>query len=108
MAEEQKIMDEPVVPGKSNPAPGDPDQTKTRLHLSHDGFFKVNFHNKYLAESFARENLPAEITKDLDFKSMTRDEWPLDIFSTRRSCPGSKIYFDCSGSYPVRPNSKGI
>ena len=74
MSEEQKIMDEPVVPGKSNAGPGDPAQTKTRLHLSHDGLFKGAFYNQHLAESFARENLPVEITRDLDFSSMIRDE----------------------------------
>jgi len=50
MTEEQKIMDDPIVPGESNARPGDPDQTKTRLHLSHDGLFKVAFHNRYLPE----------------------------------------------------------
>ena len=62
MAEEQKPDNEPVEPGKSNAGPDTPDKTKTRIHLSHDGLFKAAFDNKHLAESFARENLPAEIT----------------------------------------------
>jgi len=74
MTEEQKIMDDPVVQGKSDARPGDTDQTKTRIHLSHDGLFKITFYNRYLAESFARENLPMEITRALDFSSMARDE----------------------------------
>ena len=92
MTEEQKIMDEPAAPGKSNTGPGAPDQTKTRLHLSHDGLFKVTFHNRHLAESFARENLPVEITRDLDFASMTRDE---DTFVDQKlsHCYADVLYY---------------
>ena len=36
--------------------------------------FRVAFDNKNVAESFARENLPGEITNQLDFSSMTQDK----------------------------------
>ena len=74
MAEEQKLENEPVVPGGSDTWPGFLEEIRIKKYLSHDGLFRVTFDNKSLAESFVRENLPAEITGDLDFSSMTQDK----------------------------------
>ena len=74
MLEGKKNDNEPPVPEENNAGPGQQDEDRPIIHLSHDGLFKVAFDNKNLAESFARENLPAEITKDLDFSSMTQDK----------------------------------
>jgi predicted transposase/invertase (TIGR01784 family) len=53
------------------PEPENKDERKFRVYLSHDGFFRVSFDKNKLAESFARENLPEEITRDLDFSTLT-------------------------------------
>jgi predicted transposase YdaD len=74
MLEGKKNDNEPPVPEENNAGPGQQDEDRPIIHLSHDGLFKVAFDNKNLAESFARENLPAEITRDLDFSSMTQDK----------------------------------
>ena len=66
MAEEQKINNDNKPPGHENK-----DKRKFRIYLSHDGLFRVSFDKKKVAESFARENLPGEITRDLDFSTLT-------------------------------------
>ena len=66
MAEEQKINNDNKPPGPENK-----DKRKFRIYLSHDGLFRVSFDKKKVAESFARENLPGEITRDLDFSTLT-------------------------------------
>ena len=67
MSEEQKLNNEPV----ESTEPGNNDETGKRIHLSHDGLFRRFFDKKNVAESFIKENLPAEITKDLDFSALT-------------------------------------
>ena len=67
MSEEKKLDNEPV----GSTEPGNKDETGTRIYLSHDSLFKVFFDKKNVAESFIKENLPAEITKDLDFSALT-------------------------------------
>jgi len=78
MPEEQKPNNEVDITDTNDAGPGieeEQDQYQgLKKHLSHDGLFKFAFDNKNIAESFARENLPAEITKDLDFSSMTQDK----------------------------------
>jgi predicted transposase/invertase (TIGR01784 family) len=74
MVEEQKPDNEPVVPEGIDAEPGNKEEQVLRKHLSHDGLFRVAFDNKNVAESFARENLPGEITNELDFSSMTQDK----------------------------------
>ncbi|NIM11009.1 MAG: hypothetical protein GTO45_03405, partial [Candidatus Aminicenantes bacterium] len=53
------------------PEPENKDKRKFRVYLSHDGFFRVSFDKNKVAESFTRENLPEEITRDLDFSTLT-------------------------------------
>ena len=67
MSEEQKLTNEP----EESTEPGNNAETGTRIHLSHDGLFRIFFDKKNVAESFIKENLPAEITKDLDFSALT-------------------------------------
>ena len=74
MAEEQKLENEPVVPGGSDTWPGFLEEIRIKKYLSHDGLFRAAFENAELVESFTRENLPAEITKKLDFSSMEQDK----------------------------------
>jgi len=66
MPEEQKCdneLNESAEPEK----PGDSD---SKIYLSHDGFFRNAF-DQTVAESFIKEYLPPEITKDLDFSTLT-------------------------------------
>lgn len=74
MVKEQKPDNEPVVPEGIDAGPGNQQEQIIKKYLSHDGLFRVAFDNKKVAESFARENLPGEITNKLDFSSMTQDK----------------------------------
>jgi len=74
MLEEQKPNNEADVSNMKDTGPDDQTEPGLRKHLSHDGLFKFAFDNKKVAESFARENLPAEIIKDLDFSTMTQEK----------------------------------
>ncbi len=65
MPEEKKLNN------NEPPEPEEKDKRKFRIHLSHDSFFRVTFDKTKVAESFARENLPEEITRDLDFSTLT-------------------------------------
>lgn len=67
MSEEQKLENEQAASAKKDPKDGD----RKRIHLSHDGLFRTVFDKKEVAESFLRENLPAEITDDLDFSALS-------------------------------------
>jgi predicted transposase YdaD len=65
MPEEQKFNN-----NNEPPEPENKDKRKFRVYLSHDGFFRISFDKNKVAESFARENLPEEITRDLDFSTL--------------------------------------
>ena len=97
MTEEKKSENEPVVPGGSDTWPGSLEEIRIKKYLSHDGLFRAAFENAKLVESFTRENLPAEITENLDFSTMEQDKDTLiDQHLTRvmRMCftiSGSKI-----------------
>ena len=45
-----------------------------KIYLSHDGLFGFAFDKKNVVESFVKEYLPEEITKDLDFLTLTPDK----------------------------------
>ncbi len=92
MSEEQKKVDEPATPVGIDAGAGSQEEVSQKIYLSHDGLFRVTFDNKNLAESFARENLPAEITKDLDFRSMTLDK---DTFVDQKlsRCYSDMLYY---------------
>jgi predicted transposase/invertase (TIGR01784 family) len=75
MLEEQKNDDnEPIAPEESNVGPIDQEEKNIKKYLSHDGLFRFAFENKHVAESFTRENLPGEITANLDFSTLTQDK----------------------------------
>jgi predicted transposase/invertase (TIGR01784 family) len=74
MSEEQKLNHEPVESAKCENGPGNQDEKDFKIYLSHDGLFRFSFDKKNVAESFARENLPVEITQDLDFSTLTPDK----------------------------------
>ena len=74
MPEEQKHNHEPEESAGGDSVPGNQQEKDFKIHLSHDGLFRFSFDKKNVAESFARENLPAEITKDLDFSTLTPDK----------------------------------
>ena len=76
MSEEQKSDIKPVVPegSGSNTVPGDLEEISIKKYLTHDGLFRVAFENPALVESFTRENLPVEITENLDFSTMEQDK----------------------------------
>ena len=65
MIEEQKTDNEPVLPGKIDATPGYRDEEGLQIYFYHDGFFGGAMDNEHLRKSFARENLPAVITKDV-------------------------------------------
>jgi hypothetical protein len=67
MVEEQKPDNEPVTPGENDAGPEDQQEQGLKKHLSNDGLFRIAFDNKDVAESFARENLPGEITTNWIF-----------------------------------------
>ena len=67
MSEERELNNEP----EESTGPGNSDEKGTRVYLSHDGLFRLFFDKKNVAESFIRENLPVEITRDLDFSALT-------------------------------------
>jgi predicted transposase/invertase (TIGR01784 family) len=73
MSEEQILEAEQLESAE----PGNSDKNTQKIHLSHDGLFRTTFDKKEVAESFIRENLPAEIVKDLDFSalSISRDSF---------------------------------
>jgi hypothetical protein len=75
MSEEQKLNNEP----EESTGPGNNDETGTRIYLSHDGLFRVFFDKKNVAESFIKENLPAEITRDLDVSHMPDEKIKGDV-----------------------------
>jgi predicted transposase/invertase (TIGR01784 family) len=74
MTEEKKPENEPMVPGGSDNWPGFLEEIRIKKYLSHDGLFRAAFENAELVESFSRENLPAEITENLDFSTMEQDK----------------------------------
>jgi hypothetical protein len=88
MVEEQKPDNKPIVPEGNDTGSGNQEEQGLKKHLSHDGLFRFAFDNKNVAESFARENLPGEITNELDFSSMTQDK---DTFVDQRL---SRCYSD--------------
>ncbi|NIM14993.1 MAG: hypothetical protein GTO45_23755 [Candidatus Aminicenantes bacterium] len=65
------MPEEKTLNNDKPPEPENKDKRRFRVYLSHDGFFRVSFDKNKLAESFTRENLPEEITRDLDFSSLT-------------------------------------
>jgi predicted transposase/invertase (TIGR01784 family) len=71
MSEEQKLNHEPVESAGCDSGAGNQQEKDLKIYLSHDGLFTVFFDKKNVVESFTRENLPAEITKDLDFSTLT-------------------------------------
>lgn len=66
MTEEQKCDNVLNVSAESEKS-GDSD---LKIYLSHDGFFRNAF-DQTVAESFIKEYLPPEITKNLDFSTLT-------------------------------------
>jgi len=75
MLEEQKNDDnEPIAKEVSDAGPVNQEEKNIKKYLSHDGLFRFAFENKHVAESFARENLPGEITGNLDFSTLTQDK----------------------------------
>ncbi|MDQ1350911.1 MAG: hypothetical protein QG657_1213 [Acidobacteriota bacterium] len=66
MPEEQKCDNELNEAAESEKS-GD---SESKIYLSHDGFFRNAF-DQTVAESFIKEYLPPEITKDLDFSTLT-------------------------------------
>jgi len=71
MSEEKKLNHEPLESTRCEPGDKSESETGFKIHLSHDGLFRFAFDKNNVAESFARENLPAEITNDLDFSTLT-------------------------------------
>ena len=74
MSEEQKRYHEPEESAGCDNGSGYQPEKDLKIYLSHDGLFRFSFDKKNVAESFAREYLPAEITKDLDFSTLTPDK----------------------------------
>jgi predicted transposase/invertase (TIGR01784 family) len=70
MSEEKKLNHEPVESAGCDSGAGNQQEKDFKIHLSHDGLFTVFFDKKNVVESFTRENLPAEITRDLDFSTL--------------------------------------
>jgi hypothetical protein len=67
MSEKQKLNHELVESAGCESKTGNQQEKDFKIYLSHDGLFGFSFDKKNVAESFVKENLPAEITKDLDF-----------------------------------------
>ncbi|HLP45330.1 MAG TPA: Rpn family recombination-promoting nuclease/putative transposase [Candidatus Kapabacteria bacterium] len=67
MPEEQKCDNELNVSAEPEKS-GDSD---SKIYLSHDGFLRNAF-DQTVAESFIKEYLPTEITRDLDFSTLTK------------------------------------
>jgi predicted transposase/invertase (TIGR01784 family) len=74
MSEEQKLNNEPVELAGCDSGPGNQQEKDFKIYLSHDGLFSFSFDKKNVAESFVKENLPSEITKNLDFSTLTLDK----------------------------------
>jgi len=73
MSEEKKSNHDPVKSAGCEPEPGKQQEKDLKIYLSHDGLFGFAFDKKNVAESFVKEYLPVQITKDLDFSSLTPD-----------------------------------
>jgi len=73
MTEEKKRNHDPVESAGCEPEPGSQQEKDFKVYLSHDGFFGFAFDKKSVAESFVKEYLPVEITKDFDFSTLTPD-----------------------------------
>jgi len=70
MSKEQKYG-KPVESTGCEKVPGNQQEKGYKIYLSHDGLFKFSFDKKNVVESFVKENLPEEITTDLDFSTLT-------------------------------------
>ncbi len=73
MSKKQKPYD-PVESAGSENGPGNQKEKGFKIYLSHDGLFQFSFDKKNVAESFAKENLPEAITRNLDFSTLTPDK----------------------------------
>lgn len=73
MTKEQKPYD-PVESAGRESGPDNQQEKGFKIYLSHDGLFKFSFDKKNVVESFAKENLPEAITRDLDFSTLTPDK----------------------------------
>jgi predicted transposase/invertase (TIGR01784 family) len=73
MPKEQKSH-EPVESTGFEKGPGNQQEKGYKIYLSHDGLFKFSFDKKNVVESFVKENLPEEITRELDFSTLTLDK----------------------------------
>jgi predicted transposase YdaD len=74
MSEEKKIKHDQVESAGGESEPGNQQEKGFKIYLSHDGLFGFAFDKKSVAESFVKEYLPEEITKDLDFSTLTPDK----------------------------------
>ncbi|MGE5340376.1 MAG: Rpn family recombination-promoting nuclease/putative transposase [Candidatus Omnitrophota bacterium] len=74
MVDEQKHVNAPLIQEGEEPVPENQEEQKFKIYLSHDGLFKFAFDNQRIAESFARERLPKEVSKYLDFSTMKIDK----------------------------------
>jgi predicted transposase/invertase (TIGR01784 family) len=74
MSDEKKLNHDPVESAGCEPGPVNQQEKDFKVYLSHDGLFGFAFDKKNVAESFVKEYLPGEITKDLDFSTLTPDK----------------------------------
>jgi predicted transposase/invertase (TIGR01784 family) len=74
MSEKEKLDNNPLESPGSDSEAGNQQEKDLKIYLSHDGLFGFSFYKKNVAESFVKEYLPEEITKDLDFATLTPDK----------------------------------
>jgi predicted transposase/invertase (TIGR01784 family) len=74
MSEEQKRNHERVESAGCDSEAGNQQEKDIKIYLSHDGLFGFAFDKKNVVESFVKEYLPEEITKDLDFLTLTPEK----------------------------------
>ena len=86
MTDEQKCEDEL----NDSAEPENPGNSNSKIFLSHDGFFRNTF-DQTVAESFIKEYLPSEITKNFDFSTLSRSS---DTYVDKKlaRCYSDKLY----------------
>ena len=74
MSEEKKRNHEREESAGCDSEAANQQEKNLKIYLSHDGLFGFAFDKKNVVESFVKEYLPEEITKDLDFLTLTPDK----------------------------------
>lgn len=74
MSEEKRLDNDSLGTPVCDSETGNQLEKDLKIFLSHDGLFGFAFDKKNVAESFIKEFLPVDITKDLDFSTLTPDK----------------------------------